>query len=705
MSIQADLLTSIARLARLRNIDLPPGWDKVSDVADLSGEGGLAQFCSVAGWPEPSRPPEDLRAHNFPILVYSGSNGWAVARKFERGGYVSVQQGPHNAVWQLDECQLFDIEIPTPPSQQTHLRAIDVFITAIAKRKHVLVIAGVATVVINLIALATSLYSMQVYDRVVPLGAFSTLIVLTAGALIALAFDLLLRVVRTNMLEDEAVDIDTEVSEFFFARATEVRLDARPPSIGTMAAQLRGLEQVRSMMSSSTLFLLADLPFAILFIFIVAKLGGVIATVMLVSFPISMILAFIFARMIREDTARAQVSGNKKNGVLVEALDAAETIKSNRGHWFMMARWSALLDELHKSELPVKRLQAMAGTIFGTIQQMAYIALIAWGAVEVFNNNMTMGALIACSILAGRINGPLIGQLPGLLVQWSYSRSSLDMLDGILKLPTDRPTDQDLLRPTSLAASIQVKNVSFHYPGAKAGITLPGLTISPGERIGVIGGIGSGKSTLLRLLAGLYAPAEGSVLMDKLDMRHIADDVLRQSIGYLPQDYRLINGSLRDNLLLGLPDPGDTALLAAAEETGLSGLIASHPRGIDLPISEGGRGLSGGQRVLTGLTRLMLAQPALWLLDEPTANLDIDTEARVLGALARKIRPDAAMVLVTHKIQLLNLVQRVILVANGSIVLDGPTAEVLQRLQTPAAAPPPQNAGTGAVNQPVGEEK
>jgi len=353
----------------------------------------------------------------------------------------------------------------------------------------------------------------------------------------------------------------------------------------------------------------------------------------------------------------------------------------------------------------VARLQAMAGPIFGTIQQMAYIALIAWGAVEVFNHNMTMGALIACSILAGRINGPLIGQLPGLLVQWSYSRSSLDMLDGILKLPTDRPTDQDLLRPSSLAASIIVKDVSFQYPGAKAGISLPGLTISPGERIGVIGGIGSGKSTLLRLLAGLYAPAEGSVLMDKLDMRHIADDVLRQSIGYLPQDYRLINGSLRENLLLGLPDPGDTALLAAAEETGLSGLIASHPRGIDLPISEGGRGLSGGQRVLTGLTRLMLAQPALWLLDEPTANLDIDTEARVLAALGRKIRPDAAMVLVTHKIQLLNLVQRVILVANGSIVLDGPTAEVLQRLQTPAKAQPAQNAGTAEVNQPVGEKK
>jgi ATP-binding cassette subfamily C protein LapB len=189
--------------------------------------------------------------------------------------------------------------------------------------------------------------------------------------------------------------------------------------------------------------------------------------------------------------------------------------------------------------------------------------------------------------------------------------------------------------------------------------------------------------------------------MDKLDMRQIADDVLRQSIGYLPQDYRLINGSLRDNLLLGLPDPGDTALIAAAEETGLSNLIAAHPRGIELPISEGGRGLSGGQRVLTGLTRLMLAQPSLWLLDEPTSNLDVETEARVLNALQKKVRPDATMVFVTHKLQLLGLVQRVILVANGQVVLDGPTAEVMKRLQPQQ----PQQQTAPVTTQTVGVKK
>lgn len=697
MTPSQTFLPALAHLARARGLDLPPQGEEAARAMAGGGVEGLAALCESLGWAPPRVLEANIRAHGFPLLAYSETLGWGLAKKFEPGNLVAVQQGDDSYVWPRDEVRLIDVLIPTPPSQQRFARAIDVFWAAILKRKGVLVTAGLATLVINVIALATSLFSMQVYDRVVPLGAFSTLIVLSLGTAVAIGFDFLLRVVRTNLLEEEAVHIDTEVSEFFFARATDVRLDARPPSIGTMAAQLRGLEQVRAMLSSSSLFLIADLPFAIFFIYIVAQLGGPIALVMLVSFPLSIGLALLFARWIREDTAKAQISGNKKNGLLVEALDAAETIKASRGHWFMMSRWANLLDELHASELPIKERQAMAGTIFGSIQQLAYVALIGWGAVEVYNNNITMGALIACSILAGRINGPLIGQLPQLLVQWSYTRSSLDMLDSILALPTERAADQDVIRPAKLKSQVHAQGVVFQYPGAKAGLALGQLQIEPGERIGVIGGIGSGKSTLLKLLAGLYAPSQGSVLMDRLDMRHIAEDVLRQSIGYLPQDYRLINGSLRDNLVLGLPDPGDTVLMAAAEATGLAGLIAAHPRGLDLPISEGGRGLSGGQRVLTGMTRLLLAKPGLWLLDEPTANLDVDTEMRVLSALQRQLTDTSTLVLVTHKFQLLGLVNRVLVVGNGQIVMDGPTKEVLERLKRPAEPAPPKKPSATIV--------
>jgi ATP-binding cassette subfamily C protein LapB len=684
-----SILTAIAELARLRRIELRPGWADGAQDLTREDEQALDLYCEAIGWAPASSYEENPRAHEFPLLVFHPAHGWAVAERLESDNRVRIQRHGMSSIWDdADKARLFDLVIPLPAGKQQFKDAFEVFKVAVMRRKQSILLAVIATLVVNVIALVTSLYSMQVYDRVVPRGAFSTLWVLSVGALAALAFDYILRVVRSNLLEQDAVQIDSEVSEFFFSRASEIRLDVRPPSIGTTAAQLRGLEQVRSMMSSGALFGLADLPFALVFIFVIWLLGGVIATVLAVAFPVAIITAAIFARMIRKDTERAQISGNRKNGLLVESLDAAETIKANRGQWYMLARWSSLLDELHEAELPMKRLQAKAGTIFGTMQQISYICLIAWGAVEVFENRISMGALIACSILAGRVNGPLIGQLPNLLVQWSYSRISLNMLDSIMQLPTDRPADLEVLRPNRLAAALSFRGVEFAYPGAKAGIKVPKLEIAAGERIAIIGGVGSGKSTLLKLMAGLYPPQEGQLLIDRLDMTQIADDVLRHHIGYLPQDYRLVNASLRENLLLGIPDPGDEAIMDMAQRTGLASLITSHPRGLDLQISEGGRGLSGGQRVLTGLTRLMLSQPKLLLLDEPTANLDVDTEQRVLRTIAERLAKDTTLVLVTHKLQLVNLVQRVMVVANGEIAIDGPTQEVLQRLQRPQPQPP-----------------
>lgn len=682
------ILSSLADLARLRRIDLRPDWAAAATAVDRDDEDAIDGVCEAIGW-APARPyVEPPRAHEFPLLVFHPAHGWGVAERVESDNRIRALKHGIVTDWtDADQARLYDLAIPLPAGKKEFTSAIDVFKAAVFRRKHVIILAVVATIVVNIIALVTSLYSMQVYDRVVPRGAFSTLWVLALGAIVALMFDFALRVVRANMLERESVNIDTEVSEYFFSRANEVRLDARPPGVGTMAAQLRGLEQVRMVMSSSALFAFADLPFAVLFIVVIALLGGVIAVVMALAFPIAVGLALLFASLIRENTRKAQVNGNRKNGLLVEAFDASETIKANRGYWFLLSRWNALLDDLHTSELPVRRMQAIAGTLFGTLQQISYIFLIAWGAVEVYNNNITMGALIACSIIAGRVNGPLIGQLPSLLVQWSYARSSLQMLDAILALPQDRPADVDQLRPNRISPSLSLNNVAFTYPGARSGVMVPKLEIAAGERIGIIGGVGSGKSTLLKLLSGLYAPSQGQLLIDKLDMSQVADDVLRHHIGYLPQDYRLVNGSLRDNLLLGLADPGDDRIMEIAQKTGLAGLITAHPRGLDLPIAEGGRGLSGGQRVLTGLTRLLLAEPKLLLLDEPTANLDVDTEALVLRTLRERVGPDTTMIFVTHKMQLVGLVDRLMLVANGQIALDGPTKDVLQRLSRPQSNP------------------
>lgn len=702
MTVSNEILKALADLARLRRVDLRPEWADGAAGITQDDESAINAVCEAISWPPPTHYEDDPRAHEFPLLVHHDRHGWGVVERVEEDNRLLVVKNGLSTTWQdADAARIYDVTIPLPASRQHFESAFEVFRTAIARRKNAFIIAILATFMVNIIAVITSIYTMQVYDRVVPRGAFSTLWVLTLGVLVALMFDFTLRVVRSNMLERESAEIDSEVSEFFFARAADSRLDTRPPSVGTMAAQLRGLEQVRSSMSSAALFAFADLPFAVLFILVIMQLGGPLVFVMLIAFPVAMGLSFLFAYMIRRDTQRSQITSNKKNGLLVETFDAAETIKANRGQWYLLARWNKLIDDVHDSDVPVKKLQAKAGAIFGTMQQASYILLIAWGSVRVFHNDMTIGALIACSILAGRVNGPLVSQLPNLLIQWSYTRASLNMLDSILKMPQDHAPGVDLLRPSRLAGHLTFKDVVFAYQGGRSGVVLPKLEIRPGERIGVIGGVGSGKSTMLKLMAGLYRPQQGQILIDKLDMGQVAEDVLRNNIGYLPQDYRLVNGTLRENLLLGLPDPGDDAIMAAAARTGLVGMITEHPRGLDLEISEGGRGLSGGQRVLTGLTRLFLARPKLVLLDEPTSNLDPETEALVLRSLNDWLEPDTTIIMVTHKMQLTAMVSRLMIVASGQVAIDGPTQEVLAGLQqaavarSQAAAPKPGPEKTG----------
>lgn len=689
----------VERFASRQGFELAPDWRARAGEPDgfpIGDPESLARLSTRLGWRKPTVVKGRPRAHQFPLLVFDPMEGWAIAEQFETLDTVRVVSPDFRGMRSIrTDTAFFLPQFPRLRDRDEGEKAIHVFTRALLLRKNVLVSAVIATVVVNLIALVTSLYSMQVYDRVIPRSGFATLWVLTIGVVIALTLDFILRTTRSLMIEREAAKIDTEVSEVFFARAQAVRLDARPPSIGTMAAQIRGWEQIRGLLSSASIFLLADLPFAIFFIVIISWIGGPVALVPLISFPLAIVLSLILARLIRDDTAKAQVNGNRKNGLLVEALDAAETLKANRGSWHVLGRWNQLMEEVQLHEDSVKRWSAIANSLFSGLQQLAYVLIIAFGAILVSEGKMTPGALIACSIIAGRVNGPLLAQLPGLMVQWGYARSSLAGLDSLLKLPLDQPPGTESLRPAKIEPVLHVTELKFGYSADRPSVDIPRLDIRAGEKVGIIGGIGSGKSTLLRLLAGLYAPHEGQIRIGGLEMRQVAPDILRRHIGYLPQDTRLLNGTMRDNLLLGLSDPGDDALMKVITEIGLAPMIASHPMGIDLPIAEGGRGLSGGQRTLTILTRLLLADPDMWLLDEPTSNLDQQTEMRLMQSLQMRMTPAKTMVLVTHRMQLLSLTQRLLVMAGGKIVMDGPTGEVLARLRE-TAQPAPVKLATGA---------
>lgn len=653
--------------AELREVELPEGVD------------ALAGLIGVVGWEPARRLHARPRADQFPLLVYDDTIGWAVVRQWDSEDVMTLA-GERDVLPYSASQRFFAMTLPDPLAEDGG-KASRVFWRAIARRKQPLVMAGLATIFANLLTLATSLYSMQLYDRVIPLASFDTLIVLSAGVAFALLLDLCLRSLRALLIECEAQDIDAEVSEFFFARAQAIRLDARPPGIGTMAAQLRGQEQVRQVMSSSSLFLMADLPFALFFIFVISIIGGKLALVPIISLPVAMLLAWLLAKIIRKGTDRAQVSGNRKNGMLVEALDASETVKAYRGSWFMMGRWNSLIREIHHYEDPVKRAQAVAGSLFSTLQQLAYIGIMGWGAVLAATGEITTGALLACSIIAGRINGPLVAQLPGLIVQWGYARSSLKALDGIMALPLDPAAGAGALRPDDLGGKFEVKQAVFAYgQQSRPALEIDGLTIAPGERVAVIGGIGSGKSTLLKLLSGIYAPRQGTVLFGGLDLSQVAEDISRAAIGYVPQDARLVNGTLRDNVVMGLGDVSDAEIMQVAGATRLDAMIAAQPEGLMRPIQEGGIGLSGGQRSLVGINRLLLADPKVWLLDEPTASLDTATEAAVLDEIDARLDKDAILVMVTHKPQLLSRFTRIIVMAGGKVVRDGSPQDVMRDL-------------------------
>jgi ATP-binding cassette subfamily C protein LapB len=678
----------IEALAARQGISLPIGWDeKLSEDLSVQDPDFVERLCGQLGWDLPASIVRKPRANDFPLLVYSDQHGWCLGEQWHSASEIRLITASGVDVVAYDAAlHVARVAFPKEVRRHSAESAFDIFVGALAARKRALIDAGIATLVINVIALSTSLFSMQIYDRVIPQGGFATLWVLTAGVAIALLFDFAIRNARATLVDREAAAIDAEISEFFFARMQAIRLDRRPPGIGTTAAQMRGLDQVRSMMASATLFILADLPFALLFMAVMALIGGSVVIVSMVLFPLALSFANLFSRFIREATARSQSTSYQKNGILVEALDAGETIKTNLGDWQMLARWNQLVDKVDEDEQQVRLWSTRAASTFNLLQQVAYVAIVVIGAYRVGLGEMTMGGLIACTIISGRINGPLVSALPNLLLQWEYARGSLGALDRILSAPSDHQAGSRSIKLRDPKGQLRAENIEFAYPDSRNGVALEKLEIKPGERIAVIGPIGSGKSTFLRLLAGLYAPQRGQILLDGLEISQIAHDDLRRNIYYLPQDFRVISGTLRDNLTLGIPSPSDNDLLDAAQQTGLISLINGHPRGLDMPVGEGGRGLSGGQRTLVGLTRVLLLKPRLLMLDEPTANLDQESEARVMHAILRTLSSTTSLVLVTHKAQLLSLANRIILFAEGRIALDGPNQAVIETLQKQAAA-------------------
>jgi ATP-binding cassette subfamily C protein LapB len=377
---------------------------------------------------------------------------------------------------------------------------------------------------------------------------------------------------------------------------------------------------------------------------------------------------------------------------LVEAVESAENIKAAGAAPAQMAHWNNLCRQTIDDDIDIRRYSEQATYWAGFIQQVSYVCIVAMGAwVAASTTNLTTGGLIACSILSGRVLGP-VAALPGLIVQWAHARAALEGLEKVFALQCDNHGIAKALNPQSVHGGYRLQQVEFAYPGPiprrAAALRVDQLQLAPGSKVALLGTIGAGKSTLLKILAGLYAAQRGQVLLDGLDIQQIERARLSKAIGYLSQDPKLLSGTLRDNLTSGLDDrPSDDDILAACKSSGLIGLVATHPQGLDLPIFEGGRGVSGGQKQLIALTRVLLVRPCVWLLDEPTSAMDEHSEHQALEALRAAMHPQHTMILVAHKPVLLDIVDRIVVLTPEGVAMDGPRDLMIERLRRSAAPP------------------
>ncbi len=640
------------------------------------------------GAPASERTPDRLDRNDFPLLWVPHGDGpvLLVRGRLSHGAFAMEDidgqtqersaSSLDNGSWLSLRAQEAEAASAGAPSRS----ASEWFAFAIRKHRRVFLEGVFATFMISAIGLVSSLYTMQVYDRVIPTQGFSTLWVLTVGVLLAVVLELTLKQVRSHMVDRASKAIDLELSGVFFGKALDIRMDARPQTVGTFASQIRHFESVRSFMTSTTLFILADAPFALFFIAVIGMLAGPLALVPLVMVPVAVVSGLLFRGAIERHTLSNMEESNRKNGLLIEAIDGIESVKAAGGEWKMLDRYRELTAGMAESELQLRALSSRGTNLTQTIQQLSYVGLVAAGAYLVTTGQLTMGGLIACSIISGRALAPL-AQIPQFIIQWKHAKIALQSLDRIMAMPSDRDAGERLVVPERCAGHLRLDKTVFHYQEDKPILDIASLTIRPGDRIAVLGAVGSGKTTLIKLLSGLYRPRSGQVFLDGVDMSHLAPEYVREHVGYLPQEVRLFNGSLRDNLTLGLPTPSDSLILRAARMTGLDQVIQNHPKGLELGITEGGRGLSGGQRQIVGLTRLLLAQPRVMLLDEPTASMDAQLEARVMHHLFQEMPRDAVLVVVTHKLAMLPHVNRIIVVERGRILHDGPRDEVLARLR------------------------
>ncbi|MEZ9185356.1 type I secretion system permease/ATPase [Vibrio splendidus] len=538
----------------------------------------------------------------------------------------------------------------------------------------------IASILINIFAIAAPMFTRLVYDKVVPNLAFETLWVLASGIFVVFLFDLLLKLMRSYFIDVAGKKSDILISSKLFSKVLGIRMEAKPASVGAFAKNLQEFESIREFFTSATIGSLIDLPFALMFLALIWLMAGNLVFVPVVGVVILIIYALLIQGPLRRTIEEGSRLASQKYANLIESLAGLETVKLFSAQSQFQFRWEEAVAHMANWNIKSRRITDSIQNTAGFVQQSTNVGMIIFGVYLIAEGELTMGGLIAATMLSGRAIGPLV-QLSLLSTRYNQAKSSMTLIEQVMSMPDEQEEGKRYIHRPIIQGHIALDKVTFHYPDSPvASIRDLTLNIKPGEKVAIIGRIGSGKTTLERLIMGLYKPTEGHVRIDDTDMEQLHHVDVRRNIGCVPQDSNLFYGSVRDNITLGRPLVDDRDVMDAANRAGVTAFTQQDPAGLERQVGEGGALLSGGQRQSIAIARAFLGRPPVLLMDEPTSAMDNRSEMHIKHQL-NQLLPNETLILITHKTSMLDIVDRVIVMERGSIIADGPKAQVLSDLK------------------------
>ena len=633
-----------------------------------------------------------LKSPNLPcILVLTGDQACILRQFTKEGVHVTFPETPDEVtVIELEKLSSLYIGYAffVRPQPKTDNRAgpqaieegRDWFWSAIWQHRKIYYEVILAALMVNIFALASPLFVMNVYDRVIPNNAFNTLWVLAVGVFLAYFFDFLLKNIRSHFVDSAGRKADNTISRRIFEHILGMKMEARPPSVGMLAANLKEFETLRDFFTSATVVTLIDFPFIILFIVLIWVIGGAVAIVPAVLVPLVILLGMLLQKPLNRAIQKSIYEGGYKSSVIFETLTGLETIKVQAAEGHTQRKWEELTEQSSLTSIEARAWASLGVNFAAFATQISSIGIVVLGTYLVADGDVSIGALIACVILSGRAMAPL-AQVAGLLTKLSQSREALARLDELMQAPVERPAGTNFLSRPLIQGDISFQDVKFTYPEqTRPALKDVAFDLKAGDHVGIIGAVGSGKTTIERLLLNLYQPNEGSVQIDGTDVRQIDPADLRRNIGVVQQNPYLFYGSVRENITLGHETVPEAAVVRAAELAGVMDFLRDSEAGLDTPVGERGEMLSGGQRQSIAIARSLLYDPPILLMDEPTASIDPASERRLYEHL-KNLTQGKTLLLITHRSAVLGLVDKLILMDKGQILDYGPRQKVLDKLQ------------------------